>query len=91
MGDRLASPLLDRYLGATGFRGQQGAEPVSPDRQDNLWQPVPGDHGAHGRFDAQARRHSIWLELSTRPRLSASMIGAAAALAAGLLFGRKKG
>ena len=91
LGDRLASPLLDRYLGATGFKGQQGAESVSPDRQDNLWQPVPGDHGAHGRFDAQARRHSIWLELSMRPRLSASMIGAAAALAAGLLFRRKKG
>jgi len=60
-GDRFASPLLDRYLAATGFAGQQDSEPVSPDRRDNLWQPVPGDHGAHGRFDATARPRSLQL------------------------------
>ena len=62
-GDRIASPLLDRYLAATGFSGQQADEPVSPDRQNNLYHPVPGDHGAHGRFDAKARTHSsqLWV------------------------------
>ena len=29
---------------------------------DNLWQAVPGDHGAHGAFDARARNWSpqLW-------------------------------
>ena len=64
-GDRVASPLLDRYLAKTGFSGQQDEEPVSPDRKNNLYQPVPGDHGAHGRFDAAARRRSSQLWATT--------------------------
>jgi NAD(P)-dependent dehydrogenase (short-subunit alcohol dehydrogenase family) len=80
-GDRLASPLLDRYLAATGIKSQQDQEPVSPDRKDNLWEPVPGDHGAHGRFDAvsHARSPQLWL---TTHRAQAAF-GAALALAAG--------
>ena len=37
--------------------------PKDPDRPDNLWHPVDADVGAHGRFDAIARRRSwqIWL------------------------------
>jgi len=80
-GDRLASPLLDRYLAATGYEGQQDKEPVSPDRMDNLWQPVPGDHGAHGRFDAISHRRSPQLWLTTHRAQAA--LGAALALAAG--------
>lgn len=70
-GDRFASPMLDRYLAATGFSGQQDKEPVSPDRRDNLYEPVPGDHGAHGRFDAKARTHSTQLALTKHRRLVA--------------------
>src|SRR4051812_943177 len=44
--------LLDRYLGMTGYHSQQTDEPEDHERPNNLWQPVPGDHGAHGRFDA---------------------------------------
>src|SRR3546814_6169643 len=46
----------------TGFSGQQANEPVEPERQDNLYHPVPGDRGAHGRFDAVARTRSpqLW-------------------------------
>ncbi len=64
-GDRLASPRLDRYLAATAVTGQQGDRPVSPGRRDNLYEPVPGDHGAHGRFDATAHRSSpqLWLTM----------------------------
>ncbi|MET1754509.1 SDR family oxidoreductase [Novosphingobium sp. RD2P27] len=62
-GDRFASPLLDRYLAWTGISGQQDKTPVSPDRRDNLWEPVPGDRGAHGRFDSTAREYTtqFWL------------------------------
>ncbi|KHK90897.1 SDR family oxidoreductase [Novosphingobium malaysiense] len=87
-GDRLASSLLDRYLGMTGVSGQQDKEPVASDRQDNLWTPVPGDHGAHGRFDAKARSWSP--QLVANMHRGAIALGTAAAAVAGLLaFGRK--
>jgi len=30
-------------------------EPAAANRADNLFEPVPGDFGAHGRFDERAR------------------------------------
>ncbi|WNO54055.1 SDR family oxidoreductase [Stakelama saccharophila] len=90
-GDRLASPLLDRYLGATAVSGQQSDEPVEPGRKDNLYHPVAGDHGAHGRFDDTARRKSSEFWLTThRTQIG---LGAAAVVAAGvgLFAGRRRG
>jgi NAD(P)-dependent dehydrogenase (short-subunit alcohol dehydrogenase family) len=54
--------LLDRYLACTGYDSQQCNGPEDPNRPDNLWQPVRGDHGAHGAFDARARSWSpqLW-------------------------------
>lgn len=88
MGDYVASPLLDRYLADTAVSGQQAAEPVSPDRRDNLWEPVPGDHGAHGRFDRTARTFSsqLWLSKNRNPILAGAATLAAGSL--GLLFSR---
>lgn len=64
--NRIAPGLLDRYLGRTGYKAQQGSEPTAPHR-DNLFEPVPRDFGAHGRFDERARWSSR--ELWTRTRL----------------------
>ena len=58
VGTRVVPGLLDRWLGRTAVDGQQTDEPLPPGRRDNLYAPVPGDHGAHGRFDAQAHRFS---------------------------------
>ncbi|HEU4959309.1 MAG TPA: SDR family oxidoreductase [Sphingomonas sp.] len=88
-GDKIASPLLDRYLARTGFKGQQGDEPVSPDRQNNLWHPVPGDHGAHGRFDAIARTRSPQTWMTTH-RGATAAIAAAGLAAAGALLGWRR-
>ena len=63
--NRLMPGLLDRYLARNGVKGQQMDEPVDPDRPDNLWSPVGGDHGAHGRFDAVAHARSLQLKLRT--------------------------
>ena len=77
-GDRLASPLLDRYLARTAVRGQQASEPVSPQRKDNLYSPVAGDHGAHGRFDKIARKRSSQLWVTKhRSELVAGFVAAA--------------
>jgi NAD(P)-dependent dehydrogenase (short-subunit alcohol dehydrogenase family) len=54
--------LLDYYLARTGYDSQQYDGAEDPNRPDNLWQPVPGDHGAHGAFDARAQSWSphLW-------------------------------
>jgi NAD(P)-dependent dehydrogenase (short-subunit alcohol dehydrogenase family) len=61
--NKIAPGLLDRYLGRTGYDSQQTNDPEDPNRPNNLWEPVPGDHGAHGRFDDRARPRSyeVWL------------------------------
>ena len=53
-GNKIAPQFADYYLGRTGFDSQQGNEAVSPGRPDNLFEPVPGDFGAHGVFDQGA-------------------------------------
>ena len=64
-GQKFIPGLLDQYLGRTGYRSQQTSQPEDPNRPNNLWEPVPGDHGAHGTFDNQAEPHSrqLWVDL----------------------------
>lgn len=54
VGNKLLPGYLDNYLARTGFKGQQTNEIADPTRPDNLYEPIPGDHGARGAFDAQA-------------------------------------
>jgi NAD(P)-dependent dehydrogenase (short-subunit alcohol dehydrogenase family) len=63
--------LLDRYLGRTGYRSQQSNEPIGPGRPSNLWEPLPGDRGAHGRFGAHSRARSIQFWLASHAALAA--------------------
>jgi NAD(P)-dependent dehydrogenase (short-subunit alcohol dehydrogenase family) len=62
LGERVMPGLLDRYLASVGYDAQQTNEPADPNRADNVWAPVPGDHGAHGSFDARSRSVSpqVW-------------------------------
>jgi len=69
--------LLDRYLGRTGYSAQQSHEPIRPGRPSNLWHPVPGDRGAHGRFDARSHDRSIQFWLTSHAALAAEMARAA--------------
>lgn len=82
VGNKLAPGLLDRYLGKTGFASQQTCEPEDPNRQDNLWQPLKGDHGAHGNFGQQAHESSWELRAS----LSRRWIGMGLAAIAGTFW-----
>ena len=63
LGEKVAPGVADRYLARTGYEAQQTSEPIEPNRRDNLYEPLPGDRGAHGTFDARARRTSAmwWL------------------------------
>jgi NAD(P)-dependent dehydrogenase (short-subunit alcohol dehydrogenase family) len=78
LGQRIAPPLGDLYLARTGYDAQQTDEPER-DRPDNLFEPVPGDHGAHGQFDSESRSRSVqWMAEKHRSAL---------VLAGGVLLG----
>jgi hypothetical protein len=78
----------DWYLGKTGYDSQMTDEPEDPNRPNNLYRPLPGDWGAHGRFDAKAYDTSEqwWV---TKNRLLLAVAGAAGlGLLAGLASDR---
>lgn len=88
-GQEMAPGHADRYLAEVCIDGQQTNQPVDPNRKDNLFEPAPGNWGAHGIFDERA--HSVspqnWLNLNRKPVLAG--VGAmAAALLLGVLTGR---
>lgn len=92
-GNRVLPWLADLYLARTGYQGQQtGGEPDPRNREGNLFEPVAGDPGAHGDFNAAARGRSpaLWGSLHREVvAAGASAVGVAGlAAAAGLLAGR---
>lgn len=88
LGNRFLAGLADRYLARTAFERQQTDEPVEPDREDNLFEPVPGDVGAHGEFDQEAKTRSLQLWATLHREWLALAAGAGAA-ALGLLGTRR--
>lgn len=65
VGNKLMPGFLDRYLARNGYDSQQTSKPEDPQRPNNLWHPLPGDHGAHGTFGDRARPRSpqLWADL----------------------------
>ncbi len=84
-GNKLVPGFADDYLARTGYDSQQHDGPEDPNRPNNLWEPVSGDHGAHGAFDERAQPFSmeLWLEMN-RKWLGAGL----GLLAAAALFSR---
>ena len=58
LGNRFAPAAMYWYLARTGFSGQQDPTITEPMLPPNLYQPVPGDHGAHGLFGDRAHSSS---------------------------------
>ena len=80
LANRVAPGLIDRYLARAGYSGQLSTQTAPADTPNNLFEPVPGDYAAHGRFDKQARERS-WEVFTSRHR------AVAAAGLLGLLYG----
>jgi short-subunit dehydrogenase len=74
--NKLAPALADLYLGQTAFDSQQTSEAVAKDRPDNLFEPLPGDFGAHGVFGQQAHHEASTTWLSQH-RGTTALAGAA--------------
>ena len=77
-GQKLSPRAGDLVLLRSGWTGQTTGEPKPVDAPDNLFETMPGDPGAHGRFDDRARASSVW----TAARLRLGKIGGIVALAA---------
>lgn len=84
LGNKLAPGLADRYLARNGWESQQTDEPMTGEREGNLFEALDSgkDHGAHGVFDRRARSASpmLW---TTQHRV---FLGAGTALAAGAIL-----
>src|SRR5690554_2316222 len=69
VGNKLFPGLADRMAARQGFTGQMdfSVPPPAPadQRDDNLFTPVSGDYGSHGRFDERATDWSLqfWLSI----------------------------
>jgi short-subunit dehydrogenase len=86
LGSKIAPTLADIYLARTAFSGQQVPNlPVSPDRPDNLFEPVPEKAATHGMFDDKAKSRSpqLWA-VTHRALIAGATLAAASAVAAGV-------
>jgi short-subunit dehydrogenase len=81
--NRVMPGLLDHMMARSGYGGQLSDQRIAPDRPDNLFEPVQGDHGARGRFSERARGYSPQFWLSSHPVPVLTACAAAAALLAG--------
>ena len=64
LGNKLVPGFGDRYVARNAWDSQMRDEPEDPDRPHNLWEPLPGDWGAHGSFDDRARPRRWQLALT---------------------------
>jgi NAD(P)-dependent dehydrogenase (short-subunit alcohol dehydrogenase family) len=74
-GQKLAPRAGDRLLLRNGWKAQHTGEDKPIGSPDNLFEPLPGDHGARGRYGNQSRGSTLWTSL----RLRRFILGAAVA------------
>ncbi|MDQ2753637.1 MAG: SDR family oxidoreductase [Bacteroidota bacterium] len=75
LGNKFLPSFLDKYLAKTGYKGQQTNEPQPKDKKNNLWEPIPGDHGARGPFNKEAMTFSPMFFPKRRPLLTLAGVG----------------
>jgi hypothetical protein len=80
LGQKFIPGLLDRYLAKHGYESQT-TNALPPTWLDNVDEPLPGDRGAHGDFDAKSRWHSseLWLRMH-RGAVAAAALGVVGAV-----------
>ncbi|HEX6143254.1 MAG TPA: SDR family oxidoreductase [Geminicoccaceae bacterium] len=80
-GQAVAPGYVDEKLADAAFEGQQSEVPEPGGRPNNLFGPIPGDQGAHGRYDDRAHDRALVIDPD---RLRRAAAGAVAAGVAGL-------
>jgi NAD(P)-dependent dehydrogenase (short-subunit alcohol dehydrogenase family) len=86
VGNKLVPGFADWYLARNGYDAQQTPEPVDADRPSNLFDPVPGEYAAQGRFADRAAHRSWQLWMAThRSAIAFAVAGLLGATAAWLV------
>ena len=80
-GQKLSPRAGDLMLLRMGWKGQTTGRPKPLNAPDNLFATIPGDPGAHGRFDGESRTSTAWTSLRLRRWLVGAAVVGAAALA----------
>jgi NAD(P)-dependent dehydrogenase (short-subunit alcohol dehydrogenase family) len=62
-GQKLSPRAGDWMLRRIGWKNQHTDQAKPVDSPDNLFETIPGDPGAHGRFDGQAKASTLWTRL----------------------------
>ena len=62
-GQKLAPRVGDWVLRRNGWKSQHTDDDKPIGAPDNLFETLPGDPGAHGRFDEQSRGSTLWTRL----------------------------
>jgi NAD(P)-dependent dehydrogenase (short-subunit alcohol dehydrogenase family) len=62
-GQKLSPRAGDWVLRRTGWKSQHTGERKPLDAPDNLFDTLPGDPGARGRFDERSRGSTVWTRL----------------------------
>ena len=75
-GQKLSPRAGDLFLRWRGWQDQSTGAPKPVGAPDNLEETIPGDPGAHGRFDRVAKGSSAW----TDARLRLGKVGSVAAV-----------
>ena len=70
LANRIAPALIDRYLAKAGYSGQLTDTPEPANAPDNLFEPVAGAYGAHGRFDKRRPRTGSWEMFTDRHKMA---------------------
>lgn len=85
VGNKVAPWYADWVLARNGYDGQMSSESEDPNRKNNLWYPLPGDHGAHGRFGSQSKDFSMvtWASLHKGAVAASLLLAGALLLTAG--------
>jgi len=90
-GQKLSPRAGDLMLLRMGWKGQHTDEDKPLDSPDNLFETMPGDPGAHGRFDTQSRKSTAWTSLRLRRWLVGAAVVGAAAVAGSVERNRRSG
>jgi NAD(P)-dependent dehydrogenase (short-subunit alcohol dehydrogenase family) len=89
-GQKLSPRLGDAVLLRNGWKAQHTGEDKPIGSPDNLFDPLPGDRGARGRFSAQSRPTTLWTSLRLRRWLVGTALLGVGLATMGVTNGRAK-
>lgn len=89
-GQKLSPRAGDFVLLRNGWKGQHTDEPKPVGSPDNLFEPLPGNKGARGRFSGRSRKSTLWTSLRLRRLLVGTAVVGVGLATIGASSGRAK-